>query len=63
MTGAAHPLTVIRSQRGWSLSETARRIANRVPGMAVHREKVWRWENRGVVPDDAAQRALAAEIE
>ncbi|WP_157241047.1 hypothetical protein [Catenuloplanes japonicus] len=44
------------------MSETARRIANRVPGMAVHREKVWRWENRGVVPDDAAQRALAAEF-
>jgi NAD(P)-dependent dehydrogenase (short-subunit alcohol dehydrogenase family) len=30
--------------------------------MANHRQKVWRWENRGVVPDRAAQWAIAAEL-
>lgn len=30
-----------------------------IPNMAAERQKVWRWENRGITPDNEAQAALA----
>ncbi|RKN51630.1 transcriptional regulator, partial [Streptomyces klenkii] len=49
---------------GWSLENTAVRIAQagREIGLNLSADgvqKVWRWENRGVRPDAANQRALA----
>ncbi|WP_329092353.1 hypothetical protein [Streptosporangium sp. NBC_01469] len=38
-------------------------IARRVGNMARRREKAWRWEHWGVVPDRETQLALAAELE
>ena len=37
-------------------------IACRVGNMAARREKAWRWEQRGIVPDRDSQLALAAEL-
>jgi len=53
-----HPLTAIRRARGWSLHDLARHHA-RLIGGAADRQKVWRWEHRGVVPDRPSQLALA----
>lgn len=62
-----HPLGWIRALRRWSLQGTAQRIALRardlgVANMAAERQKVWRWEHRGVTPDRISQLALAAEL-
>ncbi|ABD09852.1 hypothetical protein ThrDRAFT_02092 [Frankia casuarinae] len=62
-----HPLAFIRAQRGWSYQRLARVVARRardlgVANMAAERQKVWRWEHRGVVPDRVSQLALAAEL-
>lgn len=59
-----HPLTYVRFQRGWSLRDTSREIARSAGQLGINmsgdvREKVWRWENRGVTPDHGAQQALA----
>ncbi|CAJ64945.1 MULTISPECIES: helix-turn-helix domain-containing protein [Frankia] len=58
-----HPLAQIRAARGWSYQQLARLIAARARtqgiGMAAERQKVWRWEHRGVTPDRATQRILA----
>ncbi|WP_345434028.1 hypothetical protein [Actinoallomurus vinaceus] len=37
-------------------------IARRAGNMARRREKAWRWEHWGVVPDRVSQRALAVEL-
>ncbi|KLL10478.1 MULTISPECIES: transcriptional regulator [Protofrankia] len=63
----AHPLAFVRAQRGWSYQRLARVVARRardlgVANMAAERQKVWRWEHRGVVPDRVSQLALAAEL-
>lgn len=63
----AHPLTFVRKQRGWSYQTLARIVSKRARelgevNMAAERQKVWRWEHRGVVPDRLTQLALAAEL-
>ncbi|ADP80581.1 hypothetical protein [Pseudofrankia inefficax] len=63
----AHPLTFVRAQRGWSYQKLARVVAKRArdlgeANMAAERQKVWRWEHRGVVPDRVTQLALATEL-
>ncbi|WP_430827850.1 hypothetical protein [Candidatus Protofrankia californiensis] len=61
-----HPLARVRAVRGWSYQRTARIVADRahVSGIniAAHRQKIWRWEHRGVVPDRSSQLALAAAL-
>ncbi len=61
-----HPLGKVRASRGWSYQQTARIIARRAREMGVQmaaeRQKIWRWEHRGVVPDQVSQRALAAVL-
>jgi tetratricopeptide (TPR) repeat protein/transcriptional regulator with XRE-family HTH domain len=66
-TACTHPLAFVRAQRGWSYQRLARVVAKRardlgVANMAAERQKVWRWEHRGVVPDRVSQLALAAEL-
>ncbi len=61
---AAHPLARVRAAHGWSYQQLARMIARQarqmgVANMAAERQKTWRWEHRGVVPDQLSQRALA----
>jgi hypothetical protein len=63
----AHPLAFVRAQRGWSYQKLARVVAKRardlgVANMAAERQKVWRWEHRGVIPDRVSQLALATEL-
>lgn len=59
-----HPLAYVRRARGWSYQQLARQIARRARelgagNMAAERQKVWRWEHRGVTPDRPTQQALA----
>ncbi|GAA2473768.1 hypothetical protein GCM10010406_07130 [Streptomyces thermolineatus] len=63
---SSHPLAFVRRRRGWSYQELARVVADNaralgVP-MAARREKVWRWEHWGVVPEADSQRALARAL-
>lgn len=63
----AHPLAYVRHIRGWSLQRLVDEIACRsrqrgTGNMASRREKAWRWENRGVIPDRVTQLALAAAL-
>lgn len=64
--GAAHPLAQVRRSRGWSYQELARVVAENAKAlgvpMAARREKVWRWEHWGVVPEPDSQRALARAL-
>jgi transcriptional regulator with XRE-family HTH domain len=53
---ARHPLVEARRVRGWSQETLALKLQGR--GLGTTRKTVTRWE-RGVVPDAAAQRALA----
>ena len=61
-----HPLAAVRAARGWSYRDLAEAVASqsRILGvpMAARREKAWRWENWGVVPDADSQRALAMAL-
>lgn len=62
-----HPLAYVRSTRGWTHQDVADVIAATssrlgLGGMAARREKIWRWEHRGVVPDRPSQQALAVAI-
>ncbi|MEW1859630.1 hypothetical protein AB0399_04510 [Streptomyces sp. NPDC088194] len=63
---STHPLAYVRRRHGWSYQDLARVIADhaRVLGvpMAARREKVWRWEHWGVVPEADSQRALARAL-
>lgn len=60
-----HPLAAVRAERGMSYQALARAVAKvareqlGVFNMAAERQKIWRWENKGVVPDPLSQRALA----
>src|SRR5512139_312154 len=61
-----HPLAAVRAARGWSYQDLVEAVATQsrslgVP-MAARREKAWRWENWGVVPDADSQRALALAL-
>ncbi|WP_307795458.1 hypothetical protein [Actinacidiphila acididurans] len=56
----------MRRRHGWSYQDLAKVIAEHaralgVP-MAARREKVWRWEHWGVVPEADSQRALARAL-
>ena len=62
-----HPLARLRAANGWSYGTVARLIARRaremgVASMAAQRQKIWRWEHRGVTPDRISQLALAREL-
>lgn len=57
---ARHPLVVARRARGWSQETLAMLLQRR--GFGTNRKTVMRWE-RGVIPEAAAQRALAALFE
>ncbi|MER6831387.1 hypothetical protein ABT352_35720 [Streptosporangium sp. NPDC000563] len=57
-----HPLSYVRAERGWTYQDLVTVIARRVGNMARRREKAWRWEHWGVVPDRDTQLALAAEL-
>ena len=58
-----HPLARIRAARCWSQQYLARLIAAQARaqgiGIAAERQKVWRWEHRGVTPDRLTQACLA----
>ncbi|MFF3441792.1 hypothetical protein [Streptosporangium sp. NPDC002721] len=57
-----HPLTYLRAQRGWTLADVAELVQRRSGlNMATHRQKVYRWEHQ-VVPELAAQLAIAEEV-
>lgn len=57
-----HPLAYVRAEQGWTYQQLVDVIARHVGNMATRREKAWKWENWGVVPDEASQFALAAEL-
>lgn len=57
-----HPLSWIRAERGWTYQDVVDLVARRVGNMSARREKAWRWEHRGVVPDLETQQALASEL-
>jgi tetratricopeptide (TPR) repeat protein len=57
-----HPLSYVRAQCNWTYQDVARLVAQRIR-TACRREKVWRWEHWGVVPDWDSQLALAAELD
>jgi hypothetical protein len=57
-----HPLSAVRAEHGWTYQQVAKIVAGRVGNMAAHRDKVYRWERHGVVPELEAQLALAAEL-
>ncbi|GAB2621074.1 hypothetical protein GCM10027168_61350 [Streptomyces capparidis] len=61
-----HPLAQVRRSRGWTYQDLARVIADNARAMGVpmaaRREKVWRWEHWGVVPEPDSQRALARAL-
>jgi hypothetical protein len=56
-----HPLSYVRQQRDWTYQDLVEVIARRL-NTAARREKAWRWEHWGVVPDHDTQHALAAEL-
>jgi hypothetical protein len=64
-----HPLAFVRHLYGWSyqgLVDSIARQAARMPqvgNMAARREKAWRWEHWGVVPDRDTQLAIAALLD
>lgn len=57
-----HPLTYVRADRDWTYQDLVNVIARPVDNMSTRREKAWRWEHWGVVPDQASQLALATEL-
>src|SRR5690606_5093387 len=56
-----HPLSYVRQERNWTHQDVVNAIARRL-NTAARREKAWRWERWGVVPDEKTQLALAAEL-
>jgi len=63
---SSHPLAYVRRNHGWSYQDLARVIADHARALGVptaaRREKVWRWEHWGVVPEADSQRALARAL-
>lgn len=57
-----HPLAYVRAERGWTYQDLVDVVARHVGNIAARREKAWRWENWGVVPDEDSQNALATEL-
>lgn len=57
-----HPLSLIRAEHGWTYQDVVDVVARRVGNMSARREKAWRWEHRGVIPDRETQIALADEL-
>jgi hypothetical protein len=57
-----HPLSVVRAAKNWTYQDVVDVIARRHRNMAARREKAWKWEHWGVVPDLDSQLALAAEL-
>ncbi len=57
-----HPLTYVRQERGWTHQDLVDVIARRIGNSAARREKAWRWEHWGVIPDAESQLALAGEL-
>lgn len=57
-----HPLSYVRAERGWTYQALAEVIARQVGNMAADRNKAYRWERWGVVPEDDAGYALAAVL-
>lgn len=63
-----HPLAYVRAVNGWSASDCLREInATAVAEFGISigrhdRNKVYRWEHNGVVPDPITQRALAHRL-
>lgn len=57
-----HPLSHVRAVHGWTHQDVVDIVARRVGNAAARREKAWRWEHYGVVPDRDSQLALAAEL-
>ncbi|MFI6883905.1 helix-turn-helix domain-containing protein [Streptosporangium canum] len=58
-----HPLTHLRHQRRWSLTDVADLVRRRSGlNMATNRQKVYRWEHGQAVPELDAQFAIAAEL-
>jgi hypothetical protein len=58
----AHPLSYVRAVRGWTYQDVVNVVGKRIGNVARRREKAWRWEHWGVVPDWDSQLALAAEL-
>jgi hypothetical protein len=63
-----HPLACIRAARGWTHQDVADTIAVharqlRLGVPATQRQKVWRWEHLGVIPDMRSQQALAVALD
>lgn len=59
----AHPLACIRQLRHWTMHDVAKLIVARSGlNMASWKQKIYRWERQGVIPEMAAQLALAAEL-
>ncbi|MEV4258923.1 helix-turn-helix transcriptional regulator, partial [Spirillospora sp. NPDC049652] len=56
-----HPLAYVRQQRGWTQAHVAALVA-RGRNMAAWKQKVYRWERRGVRPEIGAQHALAEAL-
>jgi transcriptional regulator with XRE-family HTH domain len=56
-----HQMSFVRRQQGWTYRDLAEVLGARV-GMAANPQKPWRWEHRGVVPDEDTQQALAVEL-
>jgi tetratricopeptide (TPR) repeat protein len=61
-TMLVHPLSVVRERYGWTYQDVVDVVAKRC-NSATRREKAFRWENWGVIPDMASQLALAAELD
>ncbi|MEU8203514.1 hypothetical protein [Streptosporangium sp. NPDC049046] len=55
-------MSYVRAERGWTYQDLVTIIARRVGNMARRKEKAWRWEHWGTVPDRDTQLALAAEL-
>lgn len=65
--GYVHPLAYVRATRGWSqagLAQQLRQAAReRRVNLATGKNRIWRWENYGTIPDEETQLLLAEILE